>query len=310
MKTNFFRSDDSMPKSMQRGKNTFLIALLIVPLLNFLIFYIIVNINSFVLAFQVYVGKGQYKVSIGQFTKVLEDLAKGMSGDLLPAFLNTQMYFWLNLLVTLPISFFVSYFLYKKVPGYPLFRVIFFLPSIISSVVLVAIYKNFMLPYGPIDGLIKALGGEGIASGLLEHHDSATKLMIGYILWTGFGVNIVLFESAMRRIPESVIEAGKLDGIGMFWEMFKIVIPLVWPTVLTTLTLAISGFMTADGPILLFTEGAGNTSTISFYIYWTVYKKSGHNYGAAIGIFCSLISMPIVFTARHFLSKVVDNVEY
>lgn len=310
MKADLFRSNDTMPKSLQKGKSLFLIALLVVPLLNFLIFYVVVNANSFVLAFQMYVGKGKYEPSIGQFLKIFDDLGKGMQGELLPSFLNTQMYFWLNLLVTLPLSFLVSYFLYKKVPGYALFRVIFFMPSIISSVVLVAIYKNFMLPYGPIDGLIKSLGGSGVPSGMLEHHDSATMLMIGYILWTGFGVNIVLFESAMRRIPESVIEAGQLDGISMFGEMFKIVTPLVWSTVLTTLTLAISAFMTADGPILLFTEGAENTGTISFYIYWTVYKLSGHHYGAAIGLFCSFISMPIVFTARYFLSKVVDNVEY
>lgn len=310
MKNNLFKSNDTMPKSLQKGKSVFIIALLIVPLLNFIVFYVIVNANSFVLAFQEYVGKGQYAPSFGQFKKIFADLGLAMQGDLLPAFVNTQMYFWLNLLVMLPISFLVSYFLYKKVPGHSFFRVIFFMPSIISSVVLVAIYKNFMLPYGPIDSLIKAFGGSGVPADILLHHDSSTKLMIGYVLWTGFGVNIVLYESAMRRIPESVIEAGQLDGISMFGEMFKIVTPLVWSTVLTTLTLAISAFMTADGPILLFTEGGENTSTVSFYIYWLVYKQSAHHYGAAIGIFCSLISMPIVFTARYFLSKVVENVEY
>ncbi len=184
------------------------------------------------------------------------------------------------------------------------------MPSIISAVVLVAVYKNFLLPSGPIDTLLISLTGTGMPTGMLLYHDSATALMVGFVIWTGFGVNIVLFESAMRRIPESVIEAGTLDGVGMVGEMFRIVMPLVWPTILTTLTLAISAFLTADGPILLFTEGGANTSTISFHIYWLVKEQSAHNYGAAIGIFCSIISMPVVFTSRYFLSKAIDKVEY
>lgn len=307
---NLFAVKDSMPKSLQKGKSIFIFSLLIIPIINFVIFYLIVNANSFVLAFQEYAGFGEYKVSVGQFLNIFADLKLLNDGKLFPAFKNTMMYFWINLLFTLPFSFIISYFLYKKVAWSGFFRVIFFMPSIISSVVLVAVYKNFLLPSGPIDTLLKTLTGTGVPSGMLLYHDSATALMVGFILWTGFGVNIVLFESAMRRIPESVIEAGMLDGIGMFGEMFKLVMPLVWSTVLTTLTLAISAFLTADGPILLFTEGGANTSTISFYIYWLVKEQSAHNYGAAIGIFCSIISMPVVFTARYFLSKVVDKVEY
>jgi len=305
-----FAVDDSMPKSLQKGKSIFIFALLIVPVINFIIFYLVVNANSFVLAFQEYAGFGEYKVSFGQFKNLFADLKLLNDGKLFPAFKNTMMYFWLNLLFTLPFSFFISYFLYKKVMWSGFFRVVFFMPSIISSVVLVAVYKNFLLPSGPIATFLKALTGTGMPSGMLLYHDSATALMVGFVLWTGFGVNIVLFESAMRRIPESVIEAGMLDGVGMIREMFLIVMPLVWSTVLTTLTLAISAFLTADGPILLFTEGGAETSTISFYIYWIVKEQSAHNYGASIGIFCSLLSMPIVFTSRYFLTKAIDKVEY
>ena len=183
------------------------------------------------------------------------------------------------------------------------------MPSIISAVILVAVYKNFLLPGGPIDMLMQSVLGTTMPD-LLLTHDGATGMMVGFTVWSGFGVNVVLYQGAMKRIPESVIEAGKLDGASMSVEMFKIITPLVWPTVLTTLTLAISGFMTASGPILLFTEGAQNTSTISFWIYWVVYKKSQHNYGAAVGLICTFIGLPIVFTARYFLGKVFEKVEY
>ena len=306
---NLFKSDDSMAKPLQKGKTLFILALVIIPILNFIVFWVIVNINSFVLAFQVYDRTTKsYFLSLGQFETVFTDLKNGMDGELLPAFGNTMIYFWVNLLIMLPSSYLVSYFLYKKITFYGFFRVIFFMPSIISSVVLVAVYKNFLLPGGVVDSVVRTFGGT--MPNFLNTHDGATGMMLGYVIWSGFGVNVVLYQSAMKRIPESVIEAAKLDGVGMWREIFQIVTPLVWSTIMTTLTLAISAFLTADGPILLFTEGTQKTSTISFYIYWIVYKKSQHNYGAAIGIVCSLISMPIVFGSRYLLSKVFENVEY
>ena len=309
MVKNFFKSEDNMAKPLQKGKNIFVFCLVIIPILNFLVFWVIVNINSFTLAFQEYIGKGQYVVGLGQFKTAFADLGLGINGELIPAFFNTMIYFWINLLLVVPLSYFVSYFLYKKIPFYKFFRVIFFMPSIISAVILVAVYKNFLLPGGPIDMLMQSMFGSAMPD-LLLTHDGATGMMVGFTVWSGFGVNVVLYQGAMKRIPESVIEAGKLDGASMSVEMFKIITPLVWPTVLTTLTLAISGFMTASGPILLFTEGAQNTSTISFWIYWVVYKKSQHNYGAAVGLICTFIGLPIVFTARYFLGKVFEKVEY
>jgi len=309
MAKNFFKCEDNMAKPLQKGKNVFVFCLIIVPIINFLIFWVVVNVNSFVLAFQEYAGKGMYKVGLGQFKSAFTDLKLGINGELVPAFLNTMIYFWVNLIIVLPLSYLVSYFLYKKITFYKFFRVIFFMPSIISSVILVAVYKNFLLPGGPIDGLMNSLFGTAMPD-LLLTHDGATGMMVGFSIWSGFGVNVVLYQGAMKRIPESVIEAGKLDGASMGVEMFMIVTPLVWSTVLTTLTLAISGFMTASGPILLFTEGAQETSTISFWIYWVVYKKSQHNYGAAVGLICTFIALPIVFTARYLLSKIFDKVEY
>ena len=188
------------------------------------------------------------------------------------------------------------------------------MPSIILSVVLSAIFIEFLEPGSPIDKILRSTFNSALnPSGYRTGYDDLMWMMISYTIWSGFGVNVVLYSSAMRRIPESVIEAGKLDGVGMAREMFQIVTPLVWSTVLTTLTLAVCAFLTASGPIILFEPIQGNaqgTQTISHVIYLA--SKGGANLqlGAAIGIVCTIVSMPVVFSARYGLSKIFAKVEY
>ena len=111
---NAFVEQDTMPAPLRKGKGLFITCMIIVAVLNFLVFYVVVNINSFILAFQEYTGKGQYIFSLVQFKTVFADIGKVMDGEIIPAFVNTMIYFWLNFLVILPLSYLVSYFLYKK----------------------------------------------------------------------------------------------------------------------------------------------------------------------------------------------------
>ena len=312
---NVFVEKDSMAKPLQRGKGPFIFFMVIITILNFLVFYVAVNINSFVLAFQEYIGKGAYKISLSQFQNVFENIRIGLFGTLeeklaqegsvIVGFENTMMYFWSNLLISLPLSFFASYFIYKKVVAYRFFRVIFFMPSIISQVVLVLVYKNLIIPGGGLENMFGISLGEVMGS-----RKSANITMLIYCLWTAFGTDMILYQGAMKRIPESVIEAAKLDGVGPAGEMFKIITPLVWPTVMTTITVAFSSFMTASGPILLFTKGSQNTHTISYLLFDKVKYAGETNYAAALGLVCTFVAIPVVFFSRWVLSKLFETVEY
>ena len=77
---NVFVEKDSMAKPLQRGKSPFIFFMVIITILNFLVFYVAVNINSFVLAFKEYVGKGVYKLSFAQFENVFENIRIGLFG--------------------------------------------------------------------------------------------------------------------------------------------------------------------------------------------------------------------------------------
>lgn len=313
-KTGFFSSkEDPMPKSLRKGKTVFILAMIALAMFNFILFYVVVNINSILLALKEFVGYSEtgdviYKFSLGNFVRLWNDITDPEVSVIGPALINTLIFFVMQTFILLPLCFFISYFLYKKVFGYKVFRFVFFLPNIISSVVLVAMFQNLIAVNGPIAAIMRHFGGK--MPSLLTDERTAKWVILAYCMWTGFGVNVVLYQGAMSRIPESTIEAGKLDGVGMWREMVSIIIPMMWPTLSTTIILAMTGIFTASGPMLLFTQGKFDTMTISYWIFDQVNFSNSYEYPSAIGLTFTLLGLPIVLGCRRLMNRVYEDVEY
>lgn len=293
----------------------FCYAYLALPLISLGIFYFGVNINSILLAFQKLVGtengSNVYEWSFYNFQRLFNEF-KIADSELYVGFFNTLKYFAMNLFVMTPLSFIISYFLYKKILGYKAFRVILFLPSIVSGVVFVSMYKSMWQPFGPLDEMMTKWFGRSMPN-LLGQESTATLMIMLYCVWTGLGGNMILYSGAMSRIPEEVIESGKLEGIKWFRELRSIVLPMVWPTFSMTIIMLFSGLFTASGPILLFSGSIGNatnkTTTLSYYIFAQTYY--GHyEYPAAIGLFFTVCALPIVFGINWLMNKIDPEVEY
>ena len=302
-----------MPKTFRKGMPLFIISMLAVPVAWFIVFYVVVNFNSIILAFRSIVGVSSvgtpvYEWGFGNFLKFFEDFVLD-TGDVQISLWNTLKYFALNVLCILPLTYFFAYFIYKKIWGHKFFRILFYMPSILSAVTMTTIYKNILGGYGPIDEFWKALTGNSIPA-FFTSYELGTPIIMIYQVWVGFGVNMILYQGAMGRIPEEVIEAGKLDGISWWREMFQVVTPMIWGTLSTTLILAFTGLFNSSGPILLLTNGAFHTSTINFFIFNQVYRYSEYAYPAAIGLFFTMISLPIVFGFRALMNKLDPKVEY
>lgn len=304
-------------KRVKRKKYLFVYLMLIPAVINFAIFYVGVNLNSFVMAFQfMQVGENgvYYIFSFANFERLFKELAI-VTTDVHVGLLNTFKYFASQLLITLPLTYLMSYFLYKKMWGYKFFRVIFFLPSIIPAMVYVMTFKTVIEPYGPLSAVWESLFGVKWPA-FATDPNTATGTIIFFTIWTGFGVNLLLYQGAMGRVPEEVLEAGKLDGVGWVREMFQIITPMIWPTLSTTIILALSRIFTATGPILLFadTSGVGDTAgsstTLSYFIFSQSYGSSSLEYPAAISVFFTIISFPLVIFVRWIFGKLDPEVEY
>lgn len=303
---------------LQTKKYLFVYGMILFAVIHFIIFYLCINLNSILMGFKVFNGYDENGREIlvwsgRNFKRLLIELGLENS-DARVSLFNTLKYFGTNIVFLLPVSLFVAYFLYKKVPMYKFFRVLFFLPSIISAVVFVTVFKNIIQKYGPIYEMLKIMFNYELPP-LLSQASTATPTIIFYTVWTGFGVNVLLYQSAMKRIPEEIIEVGKLEGISWIRELGQVLLPMVWPTFSTTLLLQLTGLFNSTGPILLFSQagsigGGGKTNTLSYWIYSMTYDGYNYNYPAAVGIFFTAISFPIVLIARFVLNKIDPDIEY
>ncbi len=299
------------PKNSWQRK-LFIFSLVIIPLVQFLIFYIYVNFNSFVMAFQT-VEDGKTIFSLKNF-KMLFDELKSTQSTAIISIKNTGIFFVQGFITGICTGFVISYFLYKKIFLSQAFRIILFLPSLLSTVVVVQLFSMIVRYEGPVATIIQKIAGLDESPLLLGETKYALKTLLGYNIWLGLAGNMVLYMGALNRIPKDVLEYAKLDGVGWVREMLQIVLPLLWPTVVTLITVQFTGIFGASGPIFLFTQGKYQTSTISYWLWTKVYdlplNSPALNYGSAIGMFFTLVALPIVFGVRWILGKVQAAVEY
>ena len=284
----------------------FVLIMLIVPIVNFIIFWVVVNFNSIVIAFQDPTGKTSF--TFDNFKMVFNYFK---TNELRIALINTLITSGFQIVFLVPWSFILSYFLYKKVPLSGMWRFFLFLPSILPAIFLTGMFTYAITANGPIGNMWQTLFGEKIP-GLLVENDYARWTILVYFFLTNFGGQFILFSGAMSRIPKETLEAAKLDGVGLFREMFVMVLPLIWPTFAMILVLNFASIFTATGPILLLNKGAGDSKTIAYWIFEQVNDSNGTSLylPAALGLACTAVLYPIISFVRWITGKVFSDVEY
>lgn len=289
-------------------KNLFLVACLTIPVLHWFVFWLYININSFVLSFQNltgdWVGWNNFKWYFTNLTSA------NPSVDMALAIRNTLLSWLFSLFVGSPLCLAFSYFFYKKIAGYKVYRIISYLPSIIGSMVMVSAFKGVIRSGGPLDEIVQSLGGDPLPKLLYDSRYAFTTCLI-YDLWDGFGIGLILYSGAMSRIPQEVVEYAHLDGVNAWQEFTRITFPLIWPTWSMKFILGIGDLFTASsGPVFLLTGGAYGTINISFSMFQQVFYYQQVNRAATIGSLFTLLGVPLVLFSRWVLNKIRKPEEY
>lgn len=298
-------------------RTLFIILFLAYPIINWLVFFLYVNIDSIKLAFQTWsISEGKY-VNVGwvNFERVLKSF---FSADSHPQYRygirNSLLIFIWNTFVILPISLLCAYYFYKKVWGEKFFKVVFYLPSIIMPVALCMLFSfMFSTNYGPVNAMLKAMGLGNIipVNGWFGDPKTCFMMVLWFSLWSGIGYNVIMVAGSMARIPPEVIEAGKIDGITMTKEFTRIIVPLTMPTISTMFMMGIAVSFSYFLPAQLLTNGgpSGEGYTIAYLI--TNRVSSGNlSEAAAIGWCAAIVGTPLVLLGKFLIDKLVPDVEF
>ena len=173
--------------------------LLLPAVLHFCIFYIYINSQSFLLAVKDDNG------FTWEYMRMVFRQFSTSGSEITLALKNTMIFFIVGNFVMFPLALLFSYLLYKKLAGYKYFRIVFFMPSIISAVVMVTLYKNIV--NGPISEIWMKITGTNYMPLFLDSSEYALKFILLYEFWLGIAGNMIIYSGTMNRIPMEVIES-------------------------------------------------------------------------------------------------------
>ena len=282
----------------------FYIALMAFSIAQFVIFYIVVNVNSLLLAFQNYDVLTNITTYVGfdNFKEAFRILTT--SSDMIDATKYSLLAFVLSTVITTPLALLFSYYIYKKMLMSGFFRVLLFLPSIISAIIMVTIFR-FFVERGVPEIANKLFGVEDVR-GLLENPDTRFGMVMFYNIWVGFGINVLMYSNTMSGILPDVIEAGRVDGVSGFKEFWYLIFPHVYSTFTTFLIVGVSGIFINQLNLYSFYGGSSPIQTYGYWIYvQTANAKSKAEYPviSAFGIIFTVIIVPVTFAVRKALVK-------
>lgn len=305
-------------------RNLFIFSLLLIPLLHFLIFWLYINVETISLAFMDWdYFSNTYKfVGIDNFTEQFRQFKE--RPETMNMFINAFRAIPINI-TCLVLAVIIGYAFSKHIRGERVFRVIFYLPTMISIVIQTLCYR-YMFTYSP--GMLQGPAAELLRMLGINYNGWETALSDPVVIsriwwlisifcvWASAGINIILMASAMARIPEEVIESAKLDGVGFWRELFKIQIPLIMPTVsvfLINSMMAVSSFYIQ--PMLLTGNSTGPGSvynTVGWYMFniATVAQDSDMPQISTVGFILTVVVSILVIIVKKVTDKLTPDVDF
>ncbi len=286
----------------KKGRGRFIAVCLTPAVVLFLIFMVIPTINVFRMSLYKWGGYSANKTFVGldNFVKLFQDMKffQSLQNTLLLIIVVTIITFGFALV-------FASILTRENIKGQNFFRVVFYIPNILSVVVISAIFSAI---YDPNNGMLNSLlalfrGGDAEPILWLGDQSIVIYSLAGAMIWQAIGYYMVMYMASMSSIPVDLYECADLEGAGKVKQFFSITIPLIWTNIRTTLTFfIISSINLSFLFVKAMTNGGpdGSTEVFLSYMYKQAYTNSSYGYGMAIGV--------IVFLFSFALSAIVNAV--
>lgn len=304
-------------KKMSKGAKVFYCSMFSLPLLQFLIFYIGVNFNSILMAFQnIYVERDYASGGVKYITEfagletfkqfITVELA-GVTGKFASAIPNSLIYLVFSVVVVIPLGLLFSYYVYKKYALSGVYKVFLFLPSVICSLILVIFYSGIVDQAYP--AIVQTITGVR-PEGLLTSDKTAFITVAFFSFFFAFGPSVLVYVNAMMQISPEIIESAELDGAVGMKQFTRIVLPMIFPSIVSYIVISFAQVAVNQlNAFSFFGTGAGDMKADSIgyvlfnYVADTAQSSQAYSIASAGGILFTLIVAPVTLLIKWVLEK-------
>ena len=282
-----------------KGRSRFIVLCVAPAVILFVIFMIYPTLNVFRMSLY---ERGAYSptetfVGFSNFKALMTDF------NFIRSIQNTILLIVVVTLVTFALALvFASILTRETIKGKELLRVIFYIPNILSIVVIAGIFSAIYKPdNGMLNSILSIFKGEAVTT-LWKGEDLVMLSLIIAMVWQAVGYYMVMYMASMAAVPQSLYESAGLDGAGRVTQFFQITIPLIWTNIRTTLTFfIISTINMAFLFVKAMTSGGPNGASEVAMSYMYGQKDAGlYGYSMAIGV--------VIFLFSFILSALVNKV--
>jgi raffinose/stachyose/melibiose transport system permease protein len=205
----------------------------------------------------------------------------------------------------------VAMVLATRIKGANLFRKIYLVPMLLSSVAIAQLWLKIYHPTnGVLNSILESIGFDNPPAWLAEPSLVLYALFVP-ILWQYAGFYILIYYAALKNIPASLEEAAKIDGASSWQIAWRIKLPLVVEVFKVTIVLAVVGSLKYFDLIYVMTDGGpnGSSEVMASYMYHEAFRAYNFGYGSAIAFFLLFICLVVTWGIRK-LTASKETIEY
>jgi raffinose/stachyose/melibiose transport system permease protein len=198
---------------------------------------------------------------------------------------NNMLLVIASVVTQIPLGLIMALILFAPLRGMRIFRTVYFLPLLMSTVAVGILWTFIYDPmFGIVNKLLEVIGLSSWQNGWLGDPKTAFIAVIVTICWQYTPFYMILFRAAISGIPDEIYEAAEIDGCSGWKKFWSITLPLIKPTIITSSVLSVIGSLKYFDLIFVMTAGGPSSSTelMATYMYKQAFSKFNMGYASSI----------------------------
>ena len=204
---------------------------------------------------------------------------------------NTFIYLFVAVPVLAIVPLFLAILINQKIRGVTLYKILIYLPVIVSIVVAAIAFKWLYADQGILNYIVTLIGLQ--PAGWLTDPNFALYSVIIVTIWKGIGYYMIMYLAALMSVQKELYEACDIDGAGFFTKHLTVTIPHIMPTIALVTTISAISAMKVFAEIYVMTKGGplNSSKTIVYYIYERAFENLDLGYASAMAVVLLIIVM-------------------
>ena len=202
------------------------------------------------------------------------------------------------------IGFLFGYFLYIQLKGYRFFKTVFFIPVVMATIAVGAIWGTIYSPtFSAFKPLVEAFGGR-YQSPLAEPSQALWAIIVAHT-WHYSGIQIMLFNAGFMNMPQDVIEMASIDGASGLKMIYHMILPLAWEITKAIIILQVIGSLRAFDLVFVMTGGGPNNATavLPIHMFMRAFENFQIGLGSVVAVVIFILSMGLTAGLRKLMGR-------